>query len=438
MSRTTIASSSTLEGIGLHLGERCRLTFMPGKPGQGVMLRRVDLSDAQPIPAVVDQVSDTERRTQLGKGDNTVHTVEHVLAAVAALGIDDIMIEMDGPEPPIADGSAAPFFDLLSSAGLATHEGEPEILKLTEPVRIIDGESVYEAFPSKGLELDVTIEFSHPAIGRQSMRICVDGNTFHSELSGARTFGFVREVEWLREKGLIKGASVENAVVLDDTGVVSGPLRWKDEFVRHKAMDCVGDLALAGARVEARIVAFKPSHRGTVTLVRELRRAGKLQPGNQSSGAATTTEARKRGVYEIEDIMRVLPHRYPFLLVDRILDIEENKRVVGIKNVTINEPFFQGHFPGHPIMPGVLIVEAMAQVGGMLLLGTMEDAGSKVVYFMSLDNVRFRKPVKPGDQIIFEVEIVQIRGKIAKTRGVAKVDGEVVAEAEMAAMVRDK
>jgi UDP-3-O-[3-hydroxymyristoyl] N-acetylglucosamine deacetylase/3-hydroxyacyl-[acyl-carrier-protein] dehydratase len=203
-------------------------------------------------------------------------------------------------------------------------------------------------------------------------------------------------------------------------------------------MDCIGDLALTGARVHARIVAIKPSHRGTVTLVRELIRAGRIHAGNGTAQIGTKPEEGRRTVYGIEEIMRALPHRYPFLLVDRILEIEENKRVVGIKNVTINEPFFQGHFPGHPIMPGVLIVEAMAQVGGMLLLGGLEDPDTKVVYFMSLDNVRFRKPVKPGDQIVFEVEIIQIRGKIAKTRGVARVDGEVVAEADMAAMVRDR
>ena len=438
MTRFTVKEASTLEGIGLHLGEPCRLTFKPAPSGQGILLKRVDLDGAAPIRATVDQVIETERRTQLGSGDNTVHTVEHVLAAVAALGIDDLTIEMDGPEPPILDGSAGPFFDSLSKSGLAALEGQPEILTLTEPVRIIDGESVYEAFPSSGLELDVTIEFPHPLIGRQSTKICVDRNSFEKELSGARTFGFVREVEWLRSRGLIKGASVDNAIVLDDTKIVSGPLRWSDEFVRHKAMDCIGDLALTGARVHAKIVAVKPSHRGTVTLVRELRRAGKLQTLNGSPEAAKKTEKGRGSVYGIEDIMRVLPHRYPFLLVDRILEIEENKRVVGIKNVTINEPFFQGHFPGHPIMPGVLIVEAMAQVGGMLLLGGLEDPDTKVVYFMSLDNVRFRKPVKPGDQIIFEVEIIQIRGKIAKTRGVARVDGDVVCEAEMAAMVRDK
>jgi len=450
VSRYTVASVVQIEGIGLHLGKRCSLTFRPAQSGEGISFLRVDIAGAAPIRASVEQVSETDRRTQLGVGENTVHTVEHVLAAVTALGIDDLQIEIDGPEPPILDGSAAPFFETLTRAGLASVQGEPEILTLTEPVRIIDGESVYEAFPADKLELDVTIDFAHPLIGRQTSRICVTKESFESELAGARTFGFVHEVEWLRDRGLIKGASLENAIVLDETGVVSGPLRWTDEFVRHKAMDCIGDLTLAGARVRARIVAVKPSHRGTVTLVRELRRAGIIGTHKgRTHGMATETESRsplaadkketgKGYVYGIEDIMRVLPHRYPFLLVDRILEIEENKRVVGVKNVTINEPFFQGHFPGHPIMPGVLIVEAMAQVGGMLLLGSLEDPDTKVVYFMSLDKVRFRRPVKPGDQIVFEVEIIQIRGNIARTRGVARVDGEVVAEAEMAAMVRDR
>jgi UDP-3-O-[3-hydroxymyristoyl] N-acetylglucosamine deacetylase/3-hydroxyacyl-[acyl-carrier-protein] dehydratase len=438
VSRNTIAREVTLGGIGLHLGESCTLTFAPATSGSGIRLQRTDVAGAIPIPAVVDQVSASERRTQLGTGENTVHTVEHVLAAVTALGIDDLVIRMDGPEPPILDGSAAPFFDKLKEAGLAALDGDPEILTLTEPVRIIDGESVYEAFPSDTLDLDVTIEFPHLRIGRQVMRVGVTPETFASELASARTFGFVHEVEWLRSRGLIKGASTENAIVLDETDIVSGPLRWPDEFVRHKTMDCIGDLALTGARVRARIVAIKPSHRGTVTLVRELRRAGRINSANGKKRTMSHETSGKKAVYEIEDIMRVLPHRYPMLLVDRILEIEENKRVVGIKNVTINEPFFQGHFPGHPIMPGVLIVEAMAQVGGMLLLGTLEEPDTKVVYFMSIDNIKFRKPVRPGDQLVFEVEMIQVRGKIAKTRGVAKVDGEVVAEAEMAAMVRDR
>ena len=440
MSRLTVAKPATLEGVGLHLGEPCSLRFKPASSGSGIRFRRLDLVHAAPIPATVNQVSASERRTQLGVGDNTVHTVEHVLAAVSALGIDDLEIEMDGPEPPILDGSASPFFDLLKATGLAVQEGEPDYLTLSEPVRIIDGDSVYEAYPSNELQLDVSIEFLHPLIGNQSRSFNVSADVFENEMSRARTFGFVSEVELLRSKGLIKGASVDNAIVLDEARLVSGPLRWDDEFVRHKAMDCVGDLALAGAKVRARIIAVKPSHRGTVTLVRELARMGILNRGNGMSKDTEPKPERTNTVYGIEEIMKVMPHRYPFLLVDRILELEEGKRIVGLKNVTINEPFFQGHFPGHPIMPGVLIIEAMAQVGGVLLMGGMGEqvADSKVAYFMSLNNVKFRRPVKPGDQLIFEVEILQIRGSVCKTKGVARVDGEIVAEAEMAAMVRDK
>ena len=411
-----------LEGIGLHLGVACKLTFQPAKAKQGIVFRRTDCPGQPRIRAHVSEVSGSDRNTQLGKGDHAVHTVEHVLAAVTGMGIDDITIDMDGPEPPILDGSAAPFLAALTEAGVALLDGEPEYLRLTEPVRIIDGSSVYEAYPHDGLELDVTIEFPHPLIGKQSRRFTFTQDSFTSELSRARTFGFLHEVDALRAKGLIKGASLDNAVVLDDSDILSGDLRWSDEFVRHKAMDCIGDLALAGARVQARIVAVKPSHRGTVTLVREMVKAAR----------------KEKRMYTIEDIMKVLPHRYPFLLVDRILEIEENKRIVGLKNVTINEPFFQGHFPGHPIMPGVLIIEAMAQVGGMLLLGSVPDPDTKVVYFMSLDNVKFRRPVKPGDQLRFELNVVQLRGTVCKMRGIGKVDGETVVEAEMAATIRDR
>ncbi|MEO7366443.1 MAG: UDP-3-O-acyl-N-acetylglucosamine deacetylase, partial [Gemmatimonadaceae bacterium] len=309
MSRFTVAKPATLEGIGLHLGRPCRLTFRPASSGSGIRLQRLDLPHAKAIRATVSEVSASERRTQLGTGDNTVHTVEHVLAAVAALGIDDLVIEMDGPEPPILDGSAAPFFELLNDTGLAAQEGQPDYLTLTEPVRIIDGESVYEAFPADGLELDVTIEFSHPRIGRQSRQFSVTADSFRTEVARARTFGFVSEVDWLRERGLIKGASVENAIVLDEHDVVSGPLRWSDEFVRHKALDCIGDLALAGARVSARIVATKPSHRGTVTLVRELTRLGILNGGNGMSSTEIEQKQQKKSVYGIEAIMKVLAHR---------------------------------------------------------------------------------------------------------------------------------
>jgi UDP-3-O-[3-hydroxymyristoyl] N-acetylglucosamine deacetylase/3-hydroxyacyl-[acyl-carrier-protein] dehydratase len=311
-------------------------------------------------------------------------------------------------------------------------------LELSEPVRVIDGESVYEAFPADALTLDVTIEFPHPLIGRQAGRWVITPASFAAELAPARTFGFVHEVEMLRAKGLIQGASTANAVVLDAAGLVETTLRWPDEFVRHKALDCVGDLALTGHRVRARVVAHKPSHRGTVTLVREMLRHARPAASSEAPASAPAAPQPPAAVYGIEDIMKVLPHRYPFLLVDRIVEMEPMSRVVGIKNVTINEPFFQGHFPGHPIMPGVLIIEAMAQTGGMLLLGSVPDPGEKVVYFTTLDNVKFRQPVKPGDQLRFELDLLHRRGMVCKMRGVAKVDGKVVCEADMAAMVRDR
>ena len=423
--RRTITRPATVTGVGLHLGRTCTLRFEPAAPGHGIRFRRTDLPGAPETRAHVASAIAAERRTQLGEGEAALHTVEHVLAAVAGLELDDLVIAMDAAEPPIMDGSAEPFRQALLEAGPREHGGTADVLRLRESVRVVDGESVYVAHPADALELDVAIDFPHPVIGAQRAQYRVTPDAFARELAPARTFGLLSWVEELRGKGLIQGASTENTIVLDERAVVGTALRWPDEFVRHKAMDVVGDLALAGMRVAARITATKPSHRGTVTLVREM--LAHAQPQQ--------SEARVLG---IEDIMKILPHRYPFLLVDRIVEMEDKKRIVGIKNVTINEPFFQGHFPGHPIMPGVLIVEAMAQVGGVLLMGTVDDPESKVVYFMSLDNIKFRKPVKPGDQLRIEVDIVQLRNTVCRIKGVAKVDGAVVCEAEMAAMVRDR
>ena len=431
MSRRTVARDASISGVGLHLGVACRLTVKPAPSGAGIVFRRIDLPGAPVIPARVERAVLTERRTQLGMDPVSVHTVEHVLAAIAGLELDDLIVELDAPEPPIGDGSAGPFVELLRQAGIAQQPGTVQYLRVKEPVRVTDGEARYEAYPANDLELDVSIEFAHPLVGRQSGRFVVTPDVFERELATARTFGFAREVDALRGRGLIKGGSTQSAIVLDDGGILENALRWPDEFVRHKALDCVGDLALAGSRVRARVVADRPSHRGTVLLVRAIVAA----VGN---GGSSETIREEKTVYGIEEIMRVIPHRYPFLLVDRILELEPGKRVVGLKNVTINEPFFQGHFPGHPIMPGVLIIEAMAQVGGMLLLGAMPERENKVVYFTTLNNVKWRRPVKPGDQLRFELELLQVRGSVAKMSGVARVDGEVVAEAEMGAMVRNR
>jgi UDP-3-O-[3-hydroxymyristoyl] N-acetylglucosamine deacetylase/3-hydroxyacyl-[acyl-carrier-protein] dehydratase len=424
--RRSIRRRAAVSGTGLHTGATTEATFLPAEAGRGIVFRRVDLAGRPEVPARLTEIEALERRTAIGHGDQTIHTVEHLLAAVAAHDIDDLLVELSGPEPPILDGSTQPYFEALARAEPVEVGGEADILTVAAPFTVTEGDATYVVASAKRLRLTVTIEWEHPLIGRQAGTYDVTPESFARELAPARTFGFTSEIEALRARGLIKGATEGSAIVLDERGVVNGgALRWSDEFVRHKAADIIGDLALTGARIRAHIIATRPSHVGNVALARALARAGK--PGGVPK-------------MDIGRIMNTLPHRYPFLLVDRIVAIEGLRRIVGIKNVTINEPFFQGHFPGHPIMPGVLIIEAMAQVGGMLLMAHFEgqNVENKVVYFMSLDNVKFRRPVLPGDQIRFELEMLQFRGRTCRMKGVGFVDGQVVAEAEMMAMVVDQ
>jgi UDP-3-O-[3-hydroxymyristoyl] N-acetylglucosamine deacetylase/3-hydroxyacyl-[acyl-carrier-protein] dehydratase len=424
--RRSIDRRVSLRGIGLHTGAETEVTLVPAPAGHGIVFRRVDLRDKPEVPARLTEVETVERRTAVGRGECSIQTVEHLLAAVAVHEIDDVTLEVAGPELPIMDGSVRPYFDALVEARPVEVGGTPVVLTVQAPFTVTEGDSAYVVAPAKDYRLTVTIEWPHPLIGRQAGSYEVTPEAFAREIAGARTFGFTSEIAELQAKGLIKGASSANAIVLDERGILNGgKLRWPDEFVRHKAADVVGDLALTGARIRAHIVANRPSHRGNIALAWALSRAAKhAGPPRMDIGR----------------IMDVLPHRYPFLLVDRIIEIEGQRRIVGIKNVTINEQFFQGHFPGHPIMPGVLIIEAMAQVGGMLLMHHFEgqNVEDKVVYFMSLDNVKFRRPVVPGDQLRFELEMLQFRGKTCRMKGVGYVDGQVVAEAEMMAMVTDK
>jgi UDP-3-O-[3-hydroxymyristoyl] N-acetylglucosamine deacetylase / 3-hydroxyacyl-[acyl-carrier-protein] dehydratase len=422
----TISAQASLEGVGLHTGETAHLRFLPAEADSGIRFRRVDLPNADEIPAQLDQVVSTDRGTSLGKGEARMHTVEHLLAAVLARQIDNVVIEVDGPEVPILDGSFKPFFDALQKVELEQQSEAVRFVELSGPVSAKGPAGAsYVAVPDETFRVSATIEFAHPLINRQFGSFSLSDGQFAEQVAPARTFGFMREAEELYKRGLVKGVSLDNAIVLNETGLEHGELRFQDEFVRHKIGDVLGDFALIGRRVKAHIIADKPSHAGNLELARAV-------------AAAHAKTGSSQPIVDIQRIMRHLPHRYPMLLVDRIVEYEAGKRIVGIKNVTINEPFFQGHYPGHPVMPGVLIVEAMAQVGGLLMMDTVENIQDKVVYFMSLDNVKWRRPVTPGDQLRFELEILQLRKHVCRMKGEGYVDGQLVAEAEMMARIVDR
>lgn len=421
----TLARDAVLEGIGVHTGKPATLTIKPSPPDAGVVFARTDLPAAPSIPADLEHVTATELGTSVGAGGVDVLTVEHVLAALAATEVDNATLELDGPEVPILDGSFAPWVSAIQEAGREAQEVEAEVVEVTDPISVEDDHGgTYVALPGSGFRISATIEFDHPAIGLQHGRFKIDHEGFQDDLAHARTFGFHAEAEALRAQGLARGASLANTIVLDGSGVMNDGLRYPDEFLRHKVGDIVGDLALMGGRFRGNVVAEHPSHRGNIALARAIR-------------AAHDRRRLARGI-DVTRIMEILPHRYPFLLVDRVVEFEPGKRIVGLKNVTINEPFFRGHFPDHPIMPGVLIIEAMGQVGGLLLMDSVEDPREKVVYFMALNSVKWRRPVTPGDQILFEVEMVNLRRSVCKMKGKGMVDGKVVAEAEMMARIVDR
>jgi UDP-3-O-[3-hydroxymyristoyl] N-acetylglucosamine deacetylase/3-hydroxyacyl-[acyl-carrier-protein] dehydratase len=420
----TISKDVTLDGVGVHSGEDASITFRPAEVDTGVVFRRMDLDGAPEVRADLDHVAETELGTTVGAGDTRVLTIEHVMAALSAVGIDNVVVEVTGPEVPIRDGSFAEYVDALDDAGPRDLDAPARLIELRAPV-YLNGETgqSYVATPAKQLRISASIDFDHPCIGRQYGSFKVDGPGFRRDLAAARTFGFEADATGLHARGLARGASLDNAVVLSDDGILNDGLRFEDEFLRHKIGDIVGDLALLGGRLRAHVVADRPSHAGNVAFAR-----------------AIAAHVRRTGppVADAARIMQFLPHRYPMLLVDKIVDFREGKSIVGIKNVTINEPFFQGHWPGHPVMPGVLIVEAMAQCGGLLLMDRVQDADSKVVYFMTMDKVKFRRPVVPGDTLVFELEVIQLRRQVCRMSGRGLVDGKVVAEAEFMARIMDR
>ncbi|MDT8435279.1 MAG: UDP-3-O-acyl-N-acetylglucosamine deacetylase [Gemmatimonadota bacterium] len=422
----TVADAFVLEGRGLHGGEEARCEVRPAPPGTGILFRRVDLEGTPTLRADVELVSGVEWETVLRVDGAAVRTAEHLLAALAVHAVDNAEIRLAGAEPPALDGSAAPWCEAVGRVGTEEQEGEARTIEVREPLRIEEGRSRYTITPYDGYRVTAEIDFEHPSIGRQFASAQIAPGSFCRDVAPARTFGLESWAEGLRARGLALGADAQNTVVLSEAGLQPGTeLRFPDEFVRHKILDVVGDLVLAGARLRAHVVAERPGHRGNVQVARRLRRL-LFRPADGGF------------VLDAEGLLAFLPHRYPFLLVDRVLEFEGGRRILGLKNVTLNEPFFVGHFPAHPVMPGVLIVEGMAQTGGLLLMHDIDDPSARVVYFMSMTDVKFRRPVRPGDQLLYDVDLVQLRGRTCRLRGVATVAGRVVAEATMTAQVMDR
>ena len=466
MKQQTIKKAASLTGTGLHTGERSTITFKPAPENFGIVFQRTDLDNLVQVPALVDYVVqdnsiDSLRGTNLHKDGATIYTVEHVLAAVAGLQIDNLLIELTAGEPPVGDGSAMPYVNALLEAGLVQQDAPRTYLVIDETLHFHNEKRGIDmvALPLDDLRITVMIDYHNPALGSQHTGLFSLEKEFITEFAPSRTFCFLHEVEMLIEQGLIKGGNLSNSVVICDkdiseinhegihktlkidedisvgaNGILNNrSLRFKNEPARHKLLDLLGDLFLVGAPIKGQILAARPGHQSNIEFARRLREYYKTQQLTRRYQDV----ARKGVVFDLQAIQRILPHRFPFLFVDRITEFEPN-RIVGLKSVTGNEEFFQGHFPGHPIMPGVIIIEAMAQTGGILLLNEVEDPESKVVYFMSMDNVRFRKPVYPGVQLVFEVELLRKRTTSFKIHGKAFVDGDVVAEADMMAAIMDR
>lgn len=459
----TIKKEASLSGVGLHTGNKTKLTFLPAEPDTGIRFRRSDVEKCPVIPADIDHVIDNFRDTTIGIGDVHIRQVEHVLAAIYGLEIDNIIVELDNNEPPVCDGSAMPFVEVLQEAGIQEQDKPRDYLEIQDTITYTDPEKGIDmvVFPSDEFRITFMVDYKNPALGTQYTTMYSLTDEFVTEFASARTFCFLNEVEYLHDNGLIQGGNLDNAVVIVDrqlspeelknladkfgikdkvalgsNGILTGKeLRYVNEPVRHKTLDLIGDLALLGVPLKGHVMAARSGHAAHVELVKKIRQIYKKE---KMVGKYQIHKAKKGVVLDCNAINKLIPHRYPFLLVDKIIDLVPKERVVGVKNVTQNEPHFTGHFPDHPIMPGVLIVEAMAQTGAVLMLDTIENPETKVAYFMAIDKVKFRKPVMPGDQIIMEVKLLRYRPTSCKMMGTAFVDGEMVCQAEFLAAVVDK
>jgi UDP-3-O-[3-hydroxymyristoyl] N-acetylglucosamine deacetylase/3-hydroxyacyl-[acyl-carrier-protein] dehydratase len=431
----TLAKPASIEGTSLHTGEKVTLTIQPAPENFGFKFRRMDIEDKPLIDASIEKVQKVERATTIADGGVNVHTVEHVLSALTGMGVDNAIIEMDAQEPPIVDGSSLPFVQLIKQAGIVAQEERRRVFEVREPLHIEsrDG-SLLTVVPDKKFRISCT-NVGPQGRATQFYSTEINPDIYEKEIAPARTFTFYEDIAHLMEKGLIKGGTLESAIVIrGETAWTKHPLRFAEEFVRHKILDIVGDLSLLGRRILGHVIAVRPGHGPNAELTRALNksynemRAMVPVPLNLPSGEA---------VLDVNEVMRILPHRYPFLLVDRIVGFEGENKCTGVKNVTINEPFFQGHFPGHPVMPGVLQLEAMAQVASILLLRTPGNQG-KIGYFMSADNVKWRRPVVPGDTLLIEAELLKVKRSVGQARGRCIVNGQVVSEADLMFSLLDR
>ncbi len=472
----TINKEVSISGIGLHTGNRSTLTFKPAPANYGIRFKRTDLNASPEILADIDHVVDISRGTTIGVNGVKVHTVEHVLAAIMGSEIDNVVVELTSNEPPVIDGSAKPFVDILHDAGFLEQDEPRDYLVIDQTIHYRDEQNEVDivALPLDDFKVTVMIDYRNPALGSQYTGLFNLQKEFSTQFAPSRTFCFLTEVEDLAEQGLIKGGRFDNAVVIVDrelsqdelerlmkklgieesvvlgeNGILNNKkLRFKNEPARHKVVDLIGDLALIGAPIKGHIMAARPGHKANIEFVKMVRKLYEQKKLNMKKEIpspvgrnAVSTKNKKDVIYDINDIKKMLPHRYPMLLIDKIVELDEGKRIVGVKNVTVNEPFFQGHFPQRPIMPGVLIVEAMAQTGGVLIYNLLNNQDGKLAYFISIDKAKFRKPVVPGDQLYIVVEIMDRKRNIFKLKAKAfknSVNGELAAEAEIMTAIADE